>query len=96
MSEPPPLRIAIGGDHAGFPLKKMILERFGDSFGEWIDCGTHDETSCDYPDIAVAVAREIVAGRADKGIMVCGSGVGISVAANKIRGIRAGVCHDTY
>ncbi|WP_146593122.1 ribose 5-phosphate isomerase B [Novipirellula galeiformis] len=96
MSESLPLRVAIGGDHAGFPLKKMIVERFGDQVNAMIDCGAHSEASCDYPDFAVAVAKEILEGRADKGIMVCGSGVGVSVAANKIHGIRASICHDTY
>ncbi|GAA4458434.1 MULTISPECIES: ribose 5-phosphate isomerase B [Novipirellula] len=96
MTESLPLRVAIGGDHAGFPLKKMIVERFGDQVTAMIDCGTDSEARCDYPDFAVAVAKEILAGRADKGIMVCGSGVGVSVAANKIDGIRASICHDTY
>ncbi|EMI20269.1 ribose-5-phosphate isomerase B [Rhodopirellula maiorica SM1] len=96
MTESLPLRVAIGGDHAGFPLKKMIVERFDGQVTALIDCGTDSEARCDYPDFAVAVAKEILAGRADKGIMVCGSGVGVSVAANKIAGIRASICHDTY
>lgn len=91
-----PLRIAIGGDHAGFPLKQTIVELLQHQVAATIDCGTMDQTSCDYPDFAVAVAEEILAGRADRGILVCGSGVGVSVAANKIRGIRAAICHDTY
>lgn len=61
-----------------------------------IDCGTDSETSCDYPEFAVAVARQLLSGKADRGIVVCGSGVGVSVAANKIDGIRAAICHDTY
>ena len=96
MTESLPLRVAIGGDHAGFSLKKMIVERFGDQVSAMIDCGTNSEASCDYPDFAIAVSKEILEGRADKGIMVCGSGVGVSVAANKIHGIRASICHDTY
>ncbi len=91
-----PLRIAVGGDHAGFPMKKVLVEKYGAVVIKLIDCGCHDETSSDYPDFAAAVAREILAGRADKGILVCGSGVGVSVAANKIAGIRASLCHDTY
>ena len=63
---------------------------------ELLDCGTHSEESCDYPDFAVAVARQLIEGKADRGIVVCGSGVGVSVAANKIPGIRAAICHDTY
>ena len=83
------LRVALGGDHAGFALKTALAERLGNRVGTLIDCGTNSEASCDYPDIAVAVARQIVEGKADRGIMVCGSGVGVSVAANKITGIRA-------
>ena len=90
------LRIAVGGDHAGFPLKKVVVELLGNKVTKLIDCGTHDETSSDYPDFAIAVGREIISGRADRGILVCGSGVGVSVAANKIKGIRASICHDTY
>lgn len=89
-------RVAIGGDHAGFSLKQMVVEKLGQQVAKVIDCGTHDEASSDYPDFAVAVAKEILAGNADRGILVCGSGVGVSVAANKIKGIRASICHDTY
>ncbi|MEM1227242.1 MAG: ribose 5-phosphate isomerase B [Planctomycetota bacterium] len=95
-SHPRPIRLAVGGDHAGFGLKQMVVERFGDLVAELIDCGTHDEQSCDYPDIAVEVAERINGGQADRGLMICGSGVGVSVAANKITGIRAAICHDTY
>jgi len=96
MTTYPSLRIAVGGDHAGFPLKKVVVELLGNQVEKLIDCGTHDESSSDYPDFAEAVAREIVTGKADRGILVCGSGVGVSVAANKIKGIRASICHDTY
>lgn len=111
----PLLRIAIGGDHAGFLLKEQLRLALTAGtvvphvhepsatrspglveIGAVIDCGTTDETSCDYPDFAVAVSRELLEGRADRGVLVCGSGVGVSVAANKIPGIRAAVCHDTY
>ncbi len=96
-----PLRVAIGGDHAGFPLKKLVVDLLnapgsGLVAGPVIDCGAFDETSSDYPDFAIAVSRAITAGEADRGILVCGSGVGVSVAANKIKGIRAAICHDTY
>ena len=87
---------AVGGDHAGFPLKQLVCQCFIDNAVKLIDCGAHDETSSDYPDFAVAVAKEINSGRADRGILVCGSGVGVSVAANKIAGIRAAICHDSY
>ncbi len=96
MSSSSPFRVAVGGDHAGFPLKKLVVELLGNHAAAVIDCGTHSEASCDYPDFAVAVAKEILSGKADRGILVCGSGVGVSVAANKIRGIRASICHDTY
>ena len=91
-----PLRIALGGDHAGFPLKAAIADRFGSLLTSMTDCGTNNTKSCDYPDFAISVSREIIQGRADRGIVVCGSGVGVSVAANKIPGIRAAICHDTY
>ncbi len=91
-----PLRVAVGGDHAGFPLKKWVVELLRAGDVPLIDCGTDDYTSCDYPDFAAAVSREIVTGKADRGVLVCGSGVGVSVAANKIKGIRAAICHDTY
>lgn len=96
MSDSFPLKIALGGDHAGFPLKQAVSEHFGPIVTELIDCGTHDEQSCDYPDFAISVSKQILAGKADRGIIVCGSGVGVSVAANKIPGIRAAICHDTY
>ena len=96
MTDSAALRVALGGDHAGFSLKTALAERLGSRVGNLIDCGTNSEASCDYPDIAVAVARQIVDGKADRGILVCGSGVGVSVAANKITGIRAAICHDTY
>ena len=96
MSGSTSLRIALGGDHAGFPLKLAVAERLNGLAALLTDCGTNSSDSCDYPDFAVAVAREIIEGRADRGIVVCGSGVGVSVAANKIPGIRAAVCHDTY
>ncbi len=88
--------VAVGGDHAGFPLKKVVCELLQKEQYTLFDCGAHDETSSDYPDFAVAVAKEILSGKAQKGILVCGSGVGVSVAANKIPGIRAALCHDTY
>lgn len=96
MSEPRSLKIALGGDHAGFLLKQAVADRFASRVDTLIDCGTDSEVSCDYPDFAIAVSRQIVEGKADRGIVVCGSGVGVSVAANKIPGIRAAICHDTY
>ncbi len=96
MPDQLPLRVALGGDHAGFALKKAISSAFSDRLLDLVDCGTHSEARCDYPDFAIAVARQILSGKVNRGIVVCGSGVGVSVAANKIPGIRAAICHDTY
>lgn len=96
MTDAKSLTYAIGGDHAGFPLKKVVEETLRDQSFEIIDCGAMDETSSDYPDFALLVGDAIRTGKADRGILVCGSGVGVSVAANKIPGIRAALCHDSY
>ncbi|MEM9643720.1 MAG: ribose 5-phosphate isomerase B [Planctomycetota bacterium] len=90
------IRLALGGDHAGFSLKNAVAERYSALIASMDDCGTDSEASCDYPDFAILVARKLLAGDADKGLLICGSGVGVSVAANKIPGIRAAICHDTY
>ena len=91
-----PLRYAIAGDHAGFSMKNEVA-KFLEGLGvRAIDCGTHSPDSCDFPDFAEAVAKKLLAGEIDRGILVCGSGVGVSVAANKFPGIRASLCHDTY
>jgi ribose 5-phosphate isomerase B len=90
------MKIAIGSDHAGFELKEH-LRTFVESLGhEVADVGTHSTASVDYPDFAEKVAIEIITGRVDRGIMLCGSGVGASVAANKVPGIRAANCEDYY
>lgn len=89
-------RVVIGSDHAGFDLKehlKVFLRETGYAVD---DLGTHSDDPVDYPDFAEAVGKAILAGTADRGILVCGSGVGASVAANKLPGIRAGLCHDIY
>lgn len=89
--------IVIGADHAGFDLKQMIKQRLEAAGHTVIDVGAHEYiASDDYPDFAAAVAHAVVAGRAPKGILVCGSGVGASIAANKIKGARACLCHDIY
>ncbi len=90
------MRIAIGSDHAGFELKVMLAKRLRDLGEEVVDVGTNSTDPVDYPDFAAAVGYAILEGRADRGVLICGSGVGASVAANKIKGIRAGLCHDTY
>lgn len=90
------MRVAVGADHAGFALKQLLAERIRGMGHEVLDLGTDSSQAADYPDFAEAVGLALVEGRADRGVLVCGSGVGASVAANKIRGIRAAVCHDTY
>jgi ribose 5-phosphate isomerase B len=90
------MRIAVGSDHAGFELKEKI-KTFLEGWGhQVIDVGTYNRDPVDYPDYAEAVSMAVLEGKAERGILICGSGVGASVAANKIPGIRAGLCHDTY
>lgn len=88
--------IALGCDHGGFDLKSKIIKYLQSQNIEFKDCGTFSKDSCDYPDIAYAVAKSIVSGEAQKGILICGTGIGISIAANKIKGIRAALCHDEF
>jgi RpiB/LacA/LacB family sugar-phosphate isomerase len=90
------MRIVIGADHAGFEVKQMIAGYLRHLAHDVIDVGTDSDTPVDYPDFAEAVGKAISAGAAERGVLICGSGVGASVAANKIPGIRAGLCHDTY
>ncbi len=90
------MRIAIGADHAGYSLKQELAAFLGDTSHQTLDLGTHDQDPVDYPDFAEAVALAVLTEQADRGVLICGSGVGASVAANKLPGIRAGLCHDTY
>jgi len=90
------MRIAIGADHAGFQLKQDLGAYLRELGHEVIDLGTSNLDPVDYPDFAEAVGKAVLEGRAERGVLICGSGVGASVAANKIPGIRAAVCHDTY
>ena len=90
------MRVVIGGDHAGFHLKQVIGEHLRATGHTVTDIGTDSDEPVDYPDYAEAVGKVVLEGRADRGVLICGSGVGASVAANKIRGIRAGLCHDCY
>ena len=90
------MNIAVASDHAGFLLKGKVIEYLGGLGHAVEDLGTHDTTPVDYPDFAEAVATAILSQRAERAVLICGSGVGASVAANKFRGIRAGLCHDTY
>jgi len=91
------MRIAVGADHGGFPLNERIISELSSAGHEIIDFGTHDGSRPDdYPDYAVAVGESLQAGDADIGMLICGSGIGASVAANKLIGIRAAMCGDTY
>ena len=90
------MRIAIGSDHAGFRLKQALLEHVASLGHESSDFGCPDETSVDYPDFAVPLAQAVIAGEQDLGILICSTGVGMSIAANKLKGIRAALCHDTF
>jgi RpiB/LacA/LacB family sugar-phosphate isomerase len=90
------MRIVIGSDHAGFELKKIVSRLLEEENLEVLDIGSYNTDPVDYPDYAEAIGLAILEGRADRGVIICGSGVGASVAANKLPGIRAGLCHDTY
>ncbi|QNB47057.1 ribose 5-phosphate isomerase B [Thermanaerosceptrum fracticalcis] len=90
------MRIAIGSDHGGYQLKEEIKKALLEKKYEIKDFGTHSTDSCDYPDIALPLAQAVAAGEFDKGILICGTGIGISIAANKVPGIRAALCHDTF
>lgn len=89
------MRLAIGSDHAGYPLKKALLAYLKEQ-NEVIDFGSYDPNPVDFPDIASKVCQAILRGEAERGIMFCGTGVGAAIACNKVRGIRASVCHDLY
>ena len=88
--------IAIGSDHGGYALKQEILKHLEEKGIDYIDCGCFSTDSVDYPDIAEAVCANITDGSCEKGILLCGTGIGISMAANKIRGIRAALCHSEF
>jgi ribose 5-phosphate isomerase B len=90
------MRIAVATDHAGFPLKQPIIDELRRLGHDVLDLGTDSEAPVDYPDYAEAAGEAVVSGRAERSVLICGSGVGASVAANKVRGVRSAVCHDTY
>jgi ribose 5-phosphate isomerase B len=90
------MRIVIGSDHAGFPLKSTIVEHIKSLGHEVTDVGSYDPNPVDFPDVAKNVTASIIAGTAERGLLVCGTGVGASIAANKVKGIRAAVCHDVH
>ena len=88
--------IAIGSDHAGYGLKQIVMAHLKERGEEFKDYGTYSKASCDYPDYAEAVSQAIIKGEADKGILICGTGIGISIAANRHREIRAALCGDCF
>lgn len=90
------MRIALGADHGGVELKRKIKQYLQDQEHTVVDVGTDSAAPVDYPDFTFAVSQKILNGEAEVGVMICGSGVGASIAANKIKGIRAGLCHDTF
>lgn len=91
------MKVAFGADHAGWPLRDRIFAELRDGGHEIVDCGSPALVpGDDYPDVAAAVARAIINGRAERGVLVCGSGVGAGIAANKVAGIRASMCHDSF
>ena len=90
------MKLVIGSDHGGIHLKEVLKQHLAERGIEVTDAGTYTEESCDYPDIAVKVCREITDGKAERGILVCGTGIGMSMAANKVKGIRAALCGDVF
>lgn len=90
------MKIAIGCDHAGFALKETVLNILREQKHTVLDCGTGSCERVDYPDFALAAAQKVADGQAQRAILICGSGVGMCVAANKVKGVRACVCHDAY
>ena len=90
------MKLVIGSDHAGFALKQVVMKMLRSWKHPVKDCGSFTPDPVDFPDIAKLVAAELKSGRAERGIMVCGTGVGAAIAGNKIQGIRAALCHDTY
>jgi ribose 5-phosphate isomerase B len=90
------MKIAIASDHAGFPLKEEVRAHVAALGHEVLDLGAYNTEPSDYPDFAEAVGKALMAGQAERAVLICGSGVGVCIAANKMPGVRAGMCHDTY
>ncbi len=88
--------IALGCDHGGFPLMQEVIKHLEERGIEYKNFGTYSEASCDYPEYAKAVAHAVADGECEKGILICGTGIGISITANKVHGIRAALCHDCF
>jgi ribose 5-phosphate isomerase B len=90
------MKIAVGCDHAGFPLKDAVIESVKAAGHEVIDVGTYSADAVDFPDFAKKVGEKVQSGEAERGILICGSGIGAAIAANKMKGVYASICHDTY
>lgn len=90
------MKVAVGCDHAGFPLKEVVIESVRTAGHEVIDVGTDSTDSVDFPDFSKKVGEKVQSGEAARGILICGSGIGAAIAANKMKGIYASICHDTY
>ena len=88
--------LAIGSDHGGFELKQAVMKHLAERGVEYRDYGTFSDESCDYPDFGEAVGRAVASGECERGIVICGTGIGISIAANKVRGVRCALCGDCY
>lgn len=90
------MKIAVACDHGALNLKAAVIEYLKNNGYEYVDFGTHTADSCDYPDYALPAAEAVASGECDKGIVVCSTGIGVSIVANKVRGVRCAHCHDTY
>ncbi len=90
------MRVAIASDHGGYSLKRQLLKRLGDTGDSFVDFGSDSEESVDYPDYAFEVAGRVASGEFDRGILLCGTGIGMAIAANKVNGIRAATVHDLF
>ena len=90
------MNIVLGSDHAGYEMKNLLVAHLKAAGHVVVDVGAHNQEPSDYPDFAAALGRAVLSGQGERGILICGSGVGAAVAANKLRGIRAGLCHDNY
>ncbi|MCD7950818.1 MAG: ribose 5-phosphate isomerase B [Erysipelotrichaceae bacterium] len=90
------MKIAVACDHGGFRLKNVLIQELQNQGYEVVDFGTYNEDSCDYPDYAVKAARAVASGDCEKGVVVCGTGIGVSITCNKVHGIRCALCHDVF
>jgi len=90
------VKIAVACDHGGYRLKNVLIQEMKNQGYEVVDFGTYNEDSCDYPDYAVKAARAVASGDCEKGVVVCGTGIGVSITCNKVHGIRCALCHDVF